>query len=156
MLQVAESNGYKPAMVAQLMYNLVARGIEQEFLPMALHFGLSTIAYNPLAGGLLTGKHSGEIPAPGSRFENNRVYRQRYWQPPLLRAAASLAKIACSIGRSPISLALNWLQHHTSIQCIVLGATHPGQLASSLCAMEEGPLPREAVEACECGRASGG
>ena len=39
------------------MYNLLARGIEQEFVPMAREFGVSIVAYNPLAGGLLTGKH---------------------------------------------------------------------------------------------------
>ena len=54
------SNGYQPATVTQPMYNLLARGIEQEYLPMCKEFGVSTVVYNPLAGGLLTGKQQRE------------------------------------------------------------------------------------------------
>jgi aryl-alcohol dehydrogenase-like predicted oxidoreductase len=39
------------------MYNLLARNIEAELLPMARKHQVSTFVYNPLAGGLLTGKH---------------------------------------------------------------------------------------------------
>ncbi|HVI77140.1 MAG TPA: aldo/keto reductase, partial [Candidatus Acidoferrum sp.] len=56
MLCIAERKKYKPAVITQPMYNLLARGIEQEWLPMTQHFGLANIVYNPLAGGLLTGK----------------------------------------------------------------------------------------------------
>jgi aflatoxin B1 aldehyde reductase len=38
------------------MYNLLARGIEPEYLPMATKYGVSLIVYNSLAGGMLTGK----------------------------------------------------------------------------------------------------
>ena len=54
---MAERKNYTPAFVSQPMYNLLARGIEQEYLPMAKKYGVSIIAYNPLAGGMLTGKH---------------------------------------------------------------------------------------------------
>jgi len=49
---IAQKNGYKPATVTQPMYNLLARGIEQEYLPMTRDFGVSTVVYNPLAGGI--------------------------------------------------------------------------------------------------------
>ena len=48
-------------MIAQPMYNLLARGIEQEYLAMSKEFGISNMVYNPLAGGLLTGKQKREI-----------------------------------------------------------------------------------------------
>jgi aryl-alcohol dehydrogenase-like predicted oxidoreductase len=51
MLAIAREKSYRPATVAQPMYNLLARGIEQEFVPMAKHFGISMAVYNPLAGG---------------------------------------------------------------------------------------------------------
>jgi aryl-alcohol dehydrogenase-like predicted oxidoreductase len=57
MLCLAGSRDRQPLRIAQQMYNLLARGLEQEFLPMSREFGVSLIAYNPLAGGLLTGKH---------------------------------------------------------------------------------------------------
>ena len=66
MLALAGAKGYTPAKVTQPMYNLIARGIEQEYLPMCKELGVSTVVYNPLAGGLLTGKQSPHGPVPGS------------------------------------------------------------------------------------------
>ena len=48
---------------------------------------------------------------------------------------------------SLISLALNWLVHHTATDCVVLGASRMEQLEQNLKACEEGPLPPETVEA---------
>src|SRR5690242_21176402 len=64
---VAEKNGYTPATVTQPMYNLLARGIEQEYLPMCREFGIANVIYNPLAGGLLTGKQRKDAPIAGDR-----------------------------------------------------------------------------------------
>jgi len=147
-LWLAEKNGYTPAVVAQPMYNLLARGIEQEFLPMARRLGVATVVYNPLAGGLLTGKHAGRTPAPGSRFVDNRIYRDRYWHAAFFDAVDQLAEIARQTERTLISLALNWLLDHTATDCLVLGATGAEQLEQSLKALDEGPLPEEAVRAC--------
>ena len=41
---------------------------------MAQEFGVSTVVYNPLAGGLLTGKHQRERPIAGTRFDGNTMY----------------------------------------------------------------------------------
>ena len=64
MLWIADTEKYRPVRVTQPMYNLLARGIEQEYLPMCREFGISTVVYNPLAGGLLTGKYRDETPPP--------------------------------------------------------------------------------------------
>ena len=57
MLWICKDRGWHAPYVSQPMYNLLSRGIEQEYLPMCKEFGVSTVVYNPLAGGLLTGKH---------------------------------------------------------------------------------------------------
>lgn len=41
----------------QIEYNLLQRTADREFIPMAEEFGLGTMIYSPLAGGLLTGKY---------------------------------------------------------------------------------------------------
>src|SRR6266404_3733577 len=76
---IAEKNGFRPATVTQPMYNLLARGIEQEYQEMARRFGVSTVVYNPLAGGLLTGKQKRDAPLEGTRFDKNQMYLNRYW-----------------------------------------------------------------------------
>jgi len=74
MFCIGGREGYRPPYISQPMYNLLARGIEQEFLPMAKSYGVSTVVYNPLAGGLLTGKQQRDRPLPGTRFDNNPLY----------------------------------------------------------------------------------
>jgi len=146
---IAEKNGYKPATVTQPMYNLLARGIEQEYLPMAKEFGVSTVVYNPLAGGMLTGKQQRDAPLKGTRFDGNEMYLNRYWHAEDFDAVGELLDIARKACRSPVSLALNWLLDHTPIDCVILGASKLEQLEENLKVMEEGPLLADTVSACD-------
>lgn len=149
MLWLAEKKKWTPVTVTQPMYNLLARGIEQEFLPMAEHFGLATCVFNPLAGGLLTGKQQREKPQPGTRFDNNQMYLNRYWHPAYFDAVEELAQIATAAQRSLISLSLNWIFHHTPATCLILGASRLEQLEQNLAALEEGPLTQTTLDGCD-------
>ena len=131
------------------MYNLLARGIEQEYLPMCKEFGISTVVYNPLAGGLLTGKHKQANITPGTRFDNNKLYQDRYWHEQYFQPVEQLRKIAQSAGRSLVSLALNWLLHHTASDCIILGASRLEQLNENLATVDDGPLSEDVLKACD-------
>jgi aryl-alcohol dehydrogenase-like predicted oxidoreductase len=149
MLWIAEQRGYLPAVITQPMYNLLARGIEQEYLPMAKEFGVSSVVYNPLAGGLLTGKQPREAPLAGTRFDKNQLYLGRYWHSACFDAVGELQQVAQRAGRSMVSLALNWLLHHTAADCLILGASRIEQLEDNLQAMNDGPLAGETVAACD-------
>ncbi len=149
MLWIAERNGYKPALITQPMYNLLARGIEQEYLPMAKDLSVSTIIYNPLAGGMLTGKQHAEAPLPGTRFDNNQMYLNRYWHSAYFEAVDRLRGIASIEGRSLVSLALGWVLHHTPVDCVILGASRMEQLEENLKAAKDGPMSAQALAGCE-------
>ena len=116
---------------------------------MTKHFGLSNVVYNPLAGGLLTGKHHIQTVTPGTRFDSNKLYQDRYWHPEDFAAVEKLQSIGQKAGRSLVSLALNWLLHHTASDCVILGASQPEQLAENLVACEEGSLSEDVVKACD-------
>jgi aryl-alcohol dehydrogenase-like predicted oxidoreductase len=131
------------------MYNLLARGIEQEFLPMCKRMQTFTCIYNPLAGGFLTGKQQIAAPAPGSRFDGNQMYLDRYWHPSYFSAVETLSQAARGHGRSLVSLALCWLYYHTPADCLILGASRLEQLEGNLAALDEGPLPEELVKVCD-------
>jgi 1-deoxyxylulose-5-phosphate synthase len=146
---IAEKNAYKPARITQPMYNLLARGIEQEYLPMTREFGVSTVVYNPLAGGMLTGKQKRGAPIPGTRFDNNQMYLSRYWYDSYFDAVDEILAIARESGRSPVSFALSWLLHHTTTDCVILGASRIEHLQENLKALDDGPLPAAAVSACD-------
>lgn len=149
MLWIAEQRGYAPARIVQPMYNLLARRIEDEFLPACRGLGVSTVVYNPLAGGLLTGKHKGEGPLAGSRFDNNQVYLDRYWNNTILQTVERLSALASQAGRSLVSLSLNWLLCHTAADCVVLGASRVEHLQDNLRAIDEGALDPQTLAGCE-------
>ena len=149
MLWLAEKHKWTPATVTQPMYNLLARGIEQEYLPMTRHFGLGNCVYNPLAGGMLTGKQQRDKPQAGTRFDNNQMYLDRYWHPAYFDAVDKLGQIAAAASRSPVSLALNWILHHTPVDCVILGASRLEQLEQNLTTLADGALTQETLDACD-------
>jgi 1-deoxyxylulose-5-phosphate synthase len=149
MFGIAQRKGYQAPWIAQPMYNLIARGIEQEYVPMCKHFEVSNIVYNPLAGGLLTGKHKRDAPIPGTRFDKNKMYQDRYWHPADFDAVDQLSQVAQEAGRSLVSLSLNWLYHHTATDCIILGASRVEHLEQNLATLRDGPLTAETVQACD-------
>ncbi|HEY3838463.1 MAG TPA: aldo/keto reductase [Bryobacteraceae bacterium] len=149
MLALADKNHWTPATVTQPMYNLLARGIEQDYLPMVKHFGLATCVYNPIAGGMLTGKQKRDQPQAGTRFDNNQMYLDRYWHPAYFDAVDRLGQIAAAAQRSLISLSLNWILHHTAADCVILGASKLEQLEQNLATLADGPVEPTTVEACD-------
>ncbi len=149
LLWIADKEGKAAPRAAQPMYNLLARRIEDEFLPACKQFGIGTVAYNPLAGGLLTGKHSSAGPIAGTRFDGNKAYCDRYWNEANFRAVSRLGDTAGKEGRSLTSVALNWLMHHTAIDCVVLGASNLEQLRSNIASMNDGPLSPELLSVCD-------
>jgi 1-deoxyxylulose-5-phosphate synthase len=146
---ISQQRAYQAPYVSQPMYNLLARGIEQEYLAMCQRFGVSTVVFNPLAGGLLTGKHHIERPLPGTRFDANRLYLDRYWHPAYFEAVDELKGIATAGGRSIVDMALNWVLHHTAADCAIIGASTEEQLTQNLEALSKGPLPADMVTACD-------
>ncbi len=132
--------------VVQPIYNLLAREIEREFLPMCRTFGLEVLVYNPLAGGLLTGKHRPGEFTKGTRFARNALYQKRYWHDPMFRAAAELGRIARDAEKSMVALALQWVQAQKV--GLLLGATRAEQLKENLDALE-GTLDEATLAACD-------
>ena len=67
---ISEKHGWSRFDCVQPRYNLLYREIETELLPLCRDQGIGVIAYNPLAGGFLSGKYQSLEPgrrAPASR-----------------------------------------------------------------------------------------
>lgn len=146
MLCLAERNGWPRVGVAQQMYNLLARRLEEEYLPFAQRFTVSTVVYNPLAGGLLTGKYrSDREPQPGSRFAQ-ALYHQRYWNRTQLEAVEALHKIAHDAGMTLMELSLRWLWSRPGVDGVIVGASSLSQLEENLSALHGPALGLEIEE----------
>jgi len=150
MLWISENHGYTPPTVSQPMYNLLARGIEQEYLACCKKFGISVIPYNPLAGGLLTGKHKPqEAPIPGTRFDGNKMYQDRYWHVDYFAAVEQVADIARRAGMSVVALAFRWLLSQPVVDSVILGASRMEQLEENLKLCQGAPLSDEVLKECD-------
>ncbi|HTX83374.1 MAG TPA: aldo/keto reductase [Streptosporangiaceae bacterium] len=124
----------------QPRYNLLFRQIEREMLPFCGEEGVGVIPYNPIAGGLLSGKHSLAAPPPeGSRFTLGTagpMYQERYWHDREFDTVQALGTLAEAAGVSLVTLAVAWVLAHKAITAPIIGASRPEQLADSLAAVE--------------------
>ena len=142
-------NSWPAMQIGQVMYNLLARRVEVEYAACSQQLGLVNIVYNPLAGGLLTGKHRREVsPAPGTRFSKD-AYRQRYWNDQQFTVVERLRGIADDAGLSLVGLALRWLRDRPLTDAILLGASSTEQLQANLRAVDGPALDGDTLHACD-------
>lgn len=137
--------------IYQGMYNSLCRNVEPELFPAIREMGIKFYAFNPLAGGLLTGKHEhfDDTPQPG-RFERLKSYRDRYWKKTYFNAIEYI-KISCDKEGIPIAeAAYRWLAFHSKLNnndAIILGASKLEQMAQNISCLRNGVLPEHIIEA---------
>jgi 1-deoxyxylulose-5-phosphate synthase len=124
----------------QPRYNLLFRQIEREMLPFCLEDGVGVIPYNPIAGGMLSGKHSRSAPpADGTRFTLGTaggMYQNRYWHDRQFDTVDDLLQLADKAGTSLVTLSVAWVLANPAITAPIIGASRPDQLDASLAAMD--------------------
>jgi aflatoxin B1 aldehyde reductase len=141
--------------VYQGMYNALTRRAEEELFPALRDLGMSCYAYNPLAGGILTGKYRSveDLPSTG-RFMEMPFYQDRYWHPALFRALDKLRSLGEREGLTPAEAAFRWLVHHSALSGeagdgIIVGASTLPQLRENMELLRGGPLSGEVVGVLE-------
>ncbi|NNN14634.1 MAG: aldo/keto reductase [Acidimicrobiaceae bacterium] len=116
----------------QPRYNLLFREIERELLPLCDLEGIGVIPFNPIAGGMLTGKHDRSAPPPeGSRFmlgNAKTVYQERYWNNHVFDTVDELGSIARDAGLTLTQLSIAWVSNNPTITAPIIGASSPSQL----------------------------
>ncbi len=133
-------------------YNLVTRDIESELLPLCSSEGIGVCVYNPLAAGILTGKHDpNKPPAEGGRFTIEKLgknYYNRYWNEVNFKTVELLRKIASEHGRSLAQFSLAWVFNNERVTATICGASSLVQLEQNLEAIEI-LLSKEELIACD-------
>jgi aryl-alcohol dehydrogenase-like predicted oxidoreductase len=126
----------------QPRYNLLFRQIERDLLPLCLEEGVGVIPYNPLAGGLLSGKHRKDGgPTPDTRFTLGnaaRRYQDRYWHERQFETVEALRPLAAEAGISLARMAVGWVLAHPAVTAPIIGASRPEQLDDVLPVAEKG------------------
>ena len=131
----------------QPRYNLLFRAFERDLLPLCQEEAIAVIPYNPMAGGLLSGKHDGTAPPMAdTRFSlrgGGARYQARYWHEREFATIADLRGIAREAGLSMATLAIAWVLSNPAITAPIVGASRPEQLADSVAAADKGGLPAD-------------
>jgi aryl-alcohol dehydrogenase (NADP+) len=131
----------------QPRYNLLFRQFERDLLPLCAEEGIGVIPYNPLAGGLLTGKHDRTAePEEGTRFTLGQAagtYQARYWHDREFDTIDALRPLAAEAGLSMTTMAVAWVLANPAITSAIVGASRPDQLADNLAAAGAGVLAPE-------------
>jgi aryl-alcohol dehydrogenase-like predicted oxidoreductase len=137
MRALAQARGLPAPVVTQLLYNVLHRELDVEYFAFARRYPIHTIAYNALAGGLLTGLHAFEdAPEKGSRFDANAMYRRRYWTREMFSRVEQIAEVAQSESVSLVELSYAWLASRPGVDSILVGPATTAHLDQALAAIE--------------------
>ncbi|KAK3936462.1 NADP-dependent oxidoreductase domain-containing protein [Diplogelasinospora grovesii] len=153
-------NGWVRPSVFQAMYSCITRSIETELVHACRRYGLDIVVYNPIAGGLFSGKikSTDMVPAEG-RFsdtaKSGKVYRSRYFRDSTFRALQLIEGAVEKHSLTMIETALRWVVHHSALKIkdgndgVIIGISNIEQLDKNLTDLEKGPLPEEVVKALD-------
>lgn len=152
---ICDRRGYVKPTVYQGIYNPLTRRAEAELDACLDHFGMRFYAYNPMAGGLLTGRYARFEDAPSDgRFTHRPNYQKRYWKKSFFEAVELVRRAAEKYGLGTVEAVYRWLAFHSMLRpergdAILIGASKPGHLQQNMDAVKAGPLPGEVVQAFE-------
>ena len=151
--------------VYQGCYNAITRSLEREATACFRELGIRCYHYNPLAGGMLTGKYvTMADDRDNGRFGtaspiSGASYSARYWNAPVFQALDTVRTACEAEGVSMAAASLRWLCHHSVLSAkhhdgIILGASSAEHVVANLEAAAEGPLPTAILDAfdaaCKC------
>ncbi|KAK3058470.1 hypothetical protein LTR09_000034 [Extremus antarcticus] len=154
------NNWVRPT-IYQGMYNAITRSLDAELIPVCRRYGLDVVVYNPIAGGIFSGKYKSKDIAPddGGRFSdagNAKTaanYRQRYFKDATFDALRMIEPVVQKHNLTLLETAFRWLTHHSSLNIkdggndgIIVGVSSEQQLEQNMADLQKGPLPQEVVD----------
>ncbi|KAF2651707.1 aldo/keto reductase [Lophiostoma macrostomum CBS 122681] len=159
-VEICVANNWVKPTVYQGVYNALQRSIEPELVPCLRHYGIALYAFQPLAGGFLTGRYERGQSAfeAGSRFDPRHVqgtlHQGRYWNDAYFDALDVLRKVGEQHGLTVAEMALRWLKHHSALgqargDAVIVGASSARHIELNLGDLEKGPLEEGVVEVME-------
>jgi aryl-alcohol dehydrogenase-like predicted oxidoreductase len=144
--RVARERGTARFTVLQNQYSLLARGDDEDVLPLCRELGVGYVPYFPLASGLLTGKYRRGEPAPeGTRLAGREIEDER------LARVEKLTAYAEERGHTILELAISALASTPGITSIIAGATKPEQVRANVAAANDLRLDSEQLAALSAG-----
>ncbi|KAF9972852.1 hypothetical protein BGZ73_003949 [Actinomortierella ambigua] len=153
--QICKQNGYVLPTVYQGMYNPITRDVCRELFSCLKALNIAFYAYNPIAGGLLSGKYNFDVDnSEGGRFDVKsgfgKLYRERYWNNLFCDAVTELKAKTAKHDMTLLEATLRWMVHHSRLEAkdgIIIGASNTHHLVENLELLSKGPLPADLIQA---------
>lgn len=152
---ICDKHGWVKPSVFEGVYNPLTRRAEAELNDCLNSFGMRFYAYNPMCGGLLTGKYGSFEQAPtDGRFTHRPNYRGRYWKKSFFDAVELIKAAASAHGITSIEASYRWLAYHSMLSgergdAILVGASKLSHLRQNMETIKAGPLPADVAETFE-------
>ena len=155
-----KERGWVVPTIYQGMYNAITRRVEAELFPALRRLGMSFYAYNPLSGGMLTGKYDRGSAPKGGRFNSKtvwgKIYQGRFMQDNQFDAVEKIAAASRACGIEPSDAALRWLMHHSQLSgehgdAIIIGASKMAHFDANMASASRGELDASHVAAIDEG-----
>ncbi len=148
-MHLAKEMGAIAPCVTQNVYSLINRGLEDELAPFLQEYKMGLAVFNPLAGGLLTGKHSRERYTEGTRFALEKGYAMRYWNDRNFDAVDTLKSVAEENGMTLVELSYKWLLSQSWVTSVIGGVSKLSQLEENVTYSTPDSLSPEIVQQCD-------
>lgn len=117
-----------PCLIHQPSYNMLNRWVERDGLLDTLEdTGVGSIAFTPLAQGILTKKYLNGIPQ-GSRASQGKSLGESMLTESALNSVKALNEIAEGRGQTLAQMALAWVLRGGRVTTALIGASKPGQV----------------------------
>lgn len=129
-LDICEKNNFNLPRYYQGMYNIICRKVEEIF-PIVDDYNMHFWCYNPLAGGLLSGKYKNGIPSSNTRFSSNTIYQNIFWKPEIVEPLYDFFQSS-----NCLEYSLNWLYKYSKLRPdkdkIIIGVSTLEQLNKNI------------------------
>ncbi|ATG46929.1 L-glyceraldehyde 3-phosphate reductase [Celeribacter ethanolicus] len=125
-----------PCVIHQPSYNMLNRWVERDGLKDTLkELGVGSIAFTPLAQGMLTSKYLKGIPE-GSRATQHKSLDPKMLSDHAIASLNALNEIAAARGQTLAQMALAWVLREGGITSALIGASKPSQVVDCVGALD--------------------
>jgi aryl-alcohol dehydrogenase (NADP+) len=119
----------------QIPYNLLSREFERELQPLCEEEGFGVTVFNPIAGGMLSGKHQQATLA--GRFAVAPGYRDQYWHDRGFTLVEAMRPLASDADMPLAAMAVAWVAANPTVTSVILGATRPEHITANVMGLEK-------------------
>ncbi len=157
MMHLCDARAMPRPTISQVLYNVLIRELDIDYFAFAKSHAIHTTIFNPLAGGLLSGRHVRASAAPkGSRFDGNALYMRRYWTDAMFDRVDALRAIAESENMSLVELSYAWVAARAGVDSILVGPVTVEHVDAAIDACEKRLSPAALTKIEELDRTSRG